>query len=311
MDNNEIGKRLKKIRIDRGLSQDELGHNLNLSRTAIGNWERGERTINRQDLNNLAAYFGVPVEYFLGWNEPVTLPRSEVNHVIRVVTIDSFPSILDYILMGLLVVSLFLFIFLVQDNLLKSAAFFLLIGTGIGVIFLIKYVYNFLKKTKTVAFPSTQQAIFQTNKREENMLNTWIHVIYVLTITVTFIMLTIYIVNVLDDETYAIITLSNYVILGFCMGFLSFKNVVKPRKVEFPYYPTNRYFDLWIYDFVLALTYVQVIYSLSIMIGYGDYQQYPTLFWVCLSLLFASLLMANILVIEQRRIFNSYKIYIK
>lgn len=311
MDNNEIGKRLKKIRIDRGLSQDELGRNLNLSRTAIGNWERGERTINRQDLNNLAAYFGVPVEYFLGETLQEKLPRTEINHVIRVVTIDSFPSILDYILIGLVIVSLFLFLFLGKNDPIKSAALFLIIGTGSGIVYVIKYVFNFLKKTKTVAFPSTQRAVFQTNKVEENSLNTWIHVIYVFTITVTFLMLTIYIINVLDDETYAIITLLNYVILGLCMGFLSFKNVVNSRKTEFPYYPTNRYFDLWIYDFVLALTYVQVIYSFTIMIGYGDYQQYPTLFWVCLSLLFAALLMANILVIEQRRIFNTYKIYIK
>jgi transcriptional regulator with XRE-family HTH domain len=311
MDNNEIGKRLKKIRIDHGLSQDELGRSLNLSRTAIGNWERGERSINLQDLNNLAAFFGIPVQYFLGGDEQEKLPKSEVNHVIRVVHIDPFPSILDYILVGVLVISLFAFIFLSKDDPIKSAAYFLIIGIVIGSIFLIKHIFNFLKNTKSVAFPSTQQAIFQTRKQGENSLNTWIHVIYVFTITVTFLMLNIYIINVLDDETYAIITLLNYIILGICMGVLSFKNVVKSRKPEFLYYPTNRYFDLWIYDFVLAVTYVQVIFSFTIMIGYGDYQQYPTLFWVCLSLLFASLLMVNILVIEQRRIFNSYKVIIK
>ena len=64
MQNKIIGLKLKKLRTERALNQFELGKKLNVSRTAVGNWERGERSINITDLTAISLFFGVPLTYF-------------------------------------------------------------------------------------------------------------------------------------------------------------------------------------------------------------------------------------------------------
>lgn len=59
LDTSEIGKRIKKLRLDRGLRQDQLGLVLNLSRPQISNLESGKRRLNIQQIKSLADYFGV------------------------------------------------------------------------------------------------------------------------------------------------------------------------------------------------------------------------------------------------------------
>lgn len=45
----ELGKTIQASRIEKNISQEELGNRLNLSRTAIANWEQGTRRI---DIDN-------------------------------------------------------------------------------------------------------------------------------------------------------------------------------------------------------------------------------------------------------------------
>lgn len=49
-----IGENIKKYRIKRGLSQAELAELANISRVAIGNYERGERTPNTEIASKIA-----------------------------------------------------------------------------------------------------------------------------------------------------------------------------------------------------------------------------------------------------------------
>jgi repressor LexA len=60
-----IGGIIRKIRIDRGLSQHELGAALGLTATAINYYEKGKRKISIEDIYRLAAALKKPVEYFL------------------------------------------------------------------------------------------------------------------------------------------------------------------------------------------------------------------------------------------------------
>lgn len=59
LDTKEIGQRVKKLRLDRGLRQDQLGQVLGgLSRPQISNLELGKRNFNIHQLKILADYFG-------------------------------------------------------------------------------------------------------------------------------------------------------------------------------------------------------------------------------------------------------------
>lgn len=58
--------RLKELRHEKGLTQDELGKILNVSGKTIGTWERDSRQPNIETINELADFFGVTVDYLLG-----------------------------------------------------------------------------------------------------------------------------------------------------------------------------------------------------------------------------------------------------
>lgn len=68
-DTREIGKRVKQLRKDRNITQDELGIILGdkttgkpLSRGQVSNLETGKRNFNIHQIKALADYFGISIE---------------------------------------------------------------------------------------------------------------------------------------------------------------------------------------------------------------------------------------------------------
>ena len=61
---NTIGKRIKELRLEKGLSQEKLAEYVDLSREHISCLERGKYSINIETLYNIAAYFDVDIKSF-------------------------------------------------------------------------------------------------------------------------------------------------------------------------------------------------------------------------------------------------------
>lgn len=59
-------KRLKELRLEKKLTQDELGAVLNFTRAAISGYEIGRNEPSIEDLNKPAHYFDVSVDYLTG-----------------------------------------------------------------------------------------------------------------------------------------------------------------------------------------------------------------------------------------------------
>lgn len=57
---------LKKLRKQRKLTQYDMGDLLNISATAYGNYELGQRSPTPETLVKLADFFGVSVDYLIG-----------------------------------------------------------------------------------------------------------------------------------------------------------------------------------------------------------------------------------------------------
>ena len=64
--------RLKQLRKEKGLTQQELSEVIAVSYRTIQNWENGESSIKTNKASQLADYFGVSVGYLLGYE-----PESE------------------------------------------------------------------------------------------------------------------------------------------------------------------------------------------------------------------------------------------
>lgn len=61
-----LGKRIKELRKEKGLTQQELGDKINVTKVSICCYENGTRNPTLQTLQDLAEFFGVDLTYFLG-----------------------------------------------------------------------------------------------------------------------------------------------------------------------------------------------------------------------------------------------------
>lgn len=75
MSNFNIGKRLRTLRMDRGISQDEIAKHLGIGRTTYVKYERGDINPARK-LKALADFFGVSIDYLLGNDTPASNPQT-------------------------------------------------------------------------------------------------------------------------------------------------------------------------------------------------------------------------------------------
>ena len=62
----DFAQRLRELRLNKGLSQKELGERLGLHNSTISMYERGEREPDFDTLDLIADYFNVDVQYLLG-----------------------------------------------------------------------------------------------------------------------------------------------------------------------------------------------------------------------------------------------------
>jgi transcriptional regulator with XRE-family HTH domain len=80
MDMNKTGKRIKRLRIEKGWSQDELGKKLGLDQGTISKMERGESDPTAKTLRMLKEIFGVNTDWILtgkGPKHPLPLETNE------------------------------------------------------------------------------------------------------------------------------------------------------------------------------------------------------------------------------------------
>ena len=62
----------KQLRIERGYTQESIAKALNISRSAVGMYESGKRTPDSEDLEKLADFFNVDIDYLLGRSKQST-----------------------------------------------------------------------------------------------------------------------------------------------------------------------------------------------------------------------------------------------
>lgn len=62
----EFAERLKDLRLEKGLSQRQLGKLVNISHVAIARWENESRIPNAETVVMFAKFFSVTTDYLLG-----------------------------------------------------------------------------------------------------------------------------------------------------------------------------------------------------------------------------------------------------
>lgn len=81
----EMGELIKNLRIEKGLTQEELGNLLGLKKAAINKYENGRvENIKRSTIQKMAEIFDVSPSYLMGWeelNEKVTNQNEVENNI--------------------------------------------------------------------------------------------------------------------------------------------------------------------------------------------------------------------------------------
>jgi transcriptional regulator with XRE-family HTH domain len=69
----EFGERLKKLRVNRNMTQDEFGEIFESpkAQSTIGTWERGNREPSMTDLIRISEFFKVSTDYLLGITDEI------------------------------------------------------------------------------------------------------------------------------------------------------------------------------------------------------------------------------------------------
>lgn len=100
------GKIIKDLRLKKGLSQAELGKALGLNKNTIGMIERGERNTKEDNVENLAKFFGVTVDFLEGRPEQKTSEPDMVKSLLEMLVekdvikdIDNIPPEIEAVIL--------------------------------------------------------------------------------------------------------------------------------------------------------------------------------------------------------------------
>lgn len=85
-----IGDRIAELRKDKGMTQEMLAEYLNVTRSSIGNYEKGVNEPSLQVVTKLCELFGVSADYLLGLSKHKYNINLEPTH-----TVDLIYKILD------------------------------------------------------------------------------------------------------------------------------------------------------------------------------------------------------------------------
>lgn len=87
---SDLSTRLKELRKSYGLSQQELANRLDISKSSVNMYERGERTPPIDGLETIADFFNVDIEYLVG--------KSDIpNRAIHIAQLNTSNSVFDNI----------------------------------------------------------------------------------------------------------------------------------------------------------------------------------------------------------------------
>lgn len=77
-----LSKQLKKLRNQKGLTQQQLANYLHVSKSSVGLWETNKREPDIDILITLADFYGVSVDYLLG-HETINIKQNSIDEAIQ------------------------------------------------------------------------------------------------------------------------------------------------------------------------------------------------------------------------------------
>lgn len=79
--NYEIGKRVRKIRLQKGISQEQFGELIGIKKAAVSKIENGDNSLSRSNLISICKQFNINEEWLLYGKGEMFIPTSRENEI--------------------------------------------------------------------------------------------------------------------------------------------------------------------------------------------------------------------------------------
>lgn len=78
-----FGDRLKELRKERNLTQEDIGNLCNVAKNTVSSWEKNINQPNFEIVKKLAQYFGVSIDFLFGYNINNINTIEKINQTLR------------------------------------------------------------------------------------------------------------------------------------------------------------------------------------------------------------------------------------
>ena len=79
----ELGKKIKRIRLEKGYTQDKLSEMIDISSVFLGQIERGERSLSIKTLSRIVKFTGASTDYILFGNDNTNSTIDKINRILN------------------------------------------------------------------------------------------------------------------------------------------------------------------------------------------------------------------------------------
>ena len=265
------GDKLKRLRLERGLSQEEVAAGLYFSNRTISSWENNSRQISAENLKMIAEYFHVPITYF--YEDDVQPPKvdSQAYQQIRLKQIQVNDRYF-FLLLGLIVIQaiLIFFPFLSRINTLLITFIFWL---GFSLLTVLRYIHLDRQRTKDYLLPLDIKAIYQTtvSAKERKRIFMMMLGTYVGSVIPVFMFYAgVYSLFNLKGESstflFFVVLYLLFMLIGHGIGFFSVLRKGIPK--EQLDYDIHKYdFGVYVHRSFVTLHYIAIIFLLNMTSG--------------------------------------------
>lgn len=309
---NNVGEKIKLLRVKANLSQEELAQKLYFSNSTISNWEKGLREVSMENLHNLAHFFGVKVSYFIDQYSQV-----EYN------TKDSFQQIkYKEILVSkkyfyLLLISMFfnaVFIFPPFENRDILITINILFWIGMMIQAISRYSTLDKQRTKNFLIPLNTQVHFVcqvTQKESKYIFQIILRTYASLTIFTFFLYLSIF--GMFNQASSDPIFSGLVIVFILFTFFLHINEFIRQMLAGIPknkqeYNRENIDFGMYRHRSMVTTHYVGIIFFLIFMNAFGiNFFQFE---WLITNLIFSFVLVIalHLFLIKITSFYNKFKL---
>lgn len=163
-----FGEKLKKLRTDRGLTQDELAEKIFVTRTAVSKWESDRGYPNIESLKAIARFFSVTVDELLSSDEVLTIAEEDSKRKEKRYR-DLIYGLLDICISMLLFLPFFAE---KEDGIIQSVPLITLGGVQgyVKIAYFAIVIGMIATGVLTLALQSCQAAVWQKNRTTASLI---------------------------------------------------------------------------------------------------------------------------------------------